>query len=61
MKKPSLLPAWQYGDPCDVAERTQLQENAAAARKARQSDRAPTERQALRQRIHDSVFKKGQK
>lgn len=56
IEKPTLE-AWRWGDPADVAERDELQANAAAARESAQLYERLAKR-ALQQRIRDKVFKK---
>jgi hypothetical protein len=55
MNKP--LEAWMYRDPADVAERIELQANAAEARRREIVERE-TVKQAERQRIRALVFRK---
>ncbi len=51
------LEAWMWRDPADVAERIELQANAAAARQ-RESVERETLKRAEQERIRALVFKK---
>jgi hypothetical protein len=53
----SILEAWEFGNPAEVAERRELQTNAAAARQRHEQAEAEAKR-AEQQRIRELVFRK---
>ena len=54
----TTLQAWEFRDPADVAERRELQANAAQSRRRQELEQALA-KQAERQRIRNLVFRKG--
>lgn len=58
--KETTLEAWEFGDPADVAERRELQANAAVAREMSKLANALA-RRAEQERIKALVFRKGPK
>lgn len=56
-KAAKTMQAWEFGDPAEVAERRELQANAAAAREMAKLDERLSKR-AEQERIKAKVFRK---